>query len=405
MRRPRLLNVVPRTPWPLDDGGRIGLWQFVSSTARAFDSTLAILAAAGEHPDLGPFRAIGVDPVIVRHRTPPTAEAALRGVFGRWPYTLARYWSRDAFDRLTALAVEREPDLVLLHHLHLAPYAEAFPNSAVVLREHNVEFVWMRRLAERAANPLVAAYARHQARRLRIVEAERCARCDLVLAVQDIEAGLLRDLQSDAPVETVPVGVDLSRFDPPRREHPPVVLLPAAWNWGPNAAGAVRFLEEGWPILHARHPGARLRLVGKGLGDTLARRAREAGAEPMGYVASMRDAFATASVMAVPLWVGAGARVKIVEALAARLPVVSTPLGAEGLGVEDGTTALIRETPQALAEAIAALLDEPERLERMAAAGRVVAEDRYALDAVARRTVALLESALERRSITRRTPC
>ena len=92
-------------------------------------------------------------------------------------------------------------------------------------------------------------------------------------------------------------------------------------------------------------PGARLRLAGKGIPQHLAAEARKAGAEPVGYVDDMASEFARASVLVVPLWVGAGARVKIIEALAARVPVVSTGLGAEGLGLVPGAHYLRADFP------------------------------------------------------------
>ena len=98
----------------------------------------------------------------------------------------------------------------------------------------------------------------------------------------------------------------------------------------------------------------------------------------------------------MPLWVGAGARVKIVEALAAKLPVVSTALGAEGLDLEPGRHLFQSETPAGLGDALLALLDAPARAEDLAREAYDHARARFSLDAVARRTNELLEAAIER---------
>src|SRR5439155_24178750 len=133
------------------------------------------------------------------------------------------------------------------------------------------------------------------------------------------------------------------------------------WDWPPNPDGGRRFIDRGWPRVRARVPQARLRVVGKAMPESLTEAARDAGAEPVGYVESMAPEFARAAVLVVPLWIGAGARVKIVEAMAARLPVVTTTLGAEGLGLEPGRHAAFADTPEALGDAIADLLQEPGR--------------------------------------------
>jgi glycosyltransferase involved in cell wall biosynthesis len=128
----------------------------------------------------------------------------------------------------------------------------------------------------------------------------------------------------------------------------------------------------------------------------LSEAALRAGAEPVGYVEDIYSEFARASVMVVPLWMGAGARVKIVEALAARLPVVTTTLGAEGLGLTPGTHALFADTPESLGDAVADLLMQPGRAQSLAEAGYAFATERFSLDVVSRRTLELCASVVTR---------
>ena len=399
MSRSRALVVTPRMPWPLDDGGRIGLWQALWSVSRAAETTLVTLLTPQEMdlPVPAPVKGVCVEVERVAHQPPPLPVAALRGLLGRWPYTIARYRS-DALDAvLRRRAATLRPDFAYVNHLSMASYAEALGGTPVVLREHNLEYLWLERYAAGLREPLSRLYAADQARRMRHVEADLCRRCDLVLAMQDLETEALRRLEPRAHVETVPVGVDFSRFSPPAPELPPVVLLTGAFVWPPNVEGALAFFAGGWPRVRARVPGVRLRVVGKGLSPRLAEAARAAGAEPVGYVESMIPEFARATALIVPLWVGAGARVKIVEALAARLAVVSTPLGAEGLGLLPGRHMLVGGTPQELGDALAELLLEPGRAATVAAAGHEYARDRFSLEVVAERTNILIAEAVARR--------
>lgn len=395
MSRPHALVLTTRLPWPLDDGGHIGNYQTVWSLARAYDTTLVSFVPPGEADAPAPegLARLGIRLVRVAHRPPPVPLALLRGAFGRWPYTLARYRSA-AFDAtLRRLVAERRPALAFVNALHLATYFDALDGVPVVMRAHNLEHLWLARYAERLANPLARLYARDQARRLERVEAERCARCRLVLAIRDEEAAVLRALAPRTRVETVPLGIDMDRYRPRAPVSPPVVALVGSWEWAPNVDGAREFLARGWARVRARVPGARLRLVGKRMSPEFAAFAERAGAEVVGYVDDMAVEFAGASVLVVPLWMGSGVRVKIVEALAARVPVASTPIGAEGLGLEDGVHAAFGGTPEALADAVCALLEDPARAQALADAGHARVRAAYALESVAARTVELCAAA------------
>jgi glycosyltransferase involved in cell wall biosynthesis len=392
--RPRALVLTTRLPWPLDDGGHIGNYQTVWSLSRAFDTTLLSFVPPGEEgaPVPDGLAALGIRLVRVAHRPPPVPIALLRGLLGRWPYTLARYRSTAFEATLRRLVAEVRPAFAFVNALHLTTYFDALGDVPAVLRAHNLEHLWLARYAERLANPLARLYARDQARRIERTEAERCARCRLVLAIREEEAALLRALAPGTRVETVPLGIDMDRYRPREPQSPPVVALVGSWEWAPNVDGARSFLARGWPRVRARMPSARLRLVGKRPSPEFSEFARRAGAEVVGYVDDMTAEFARAAVLVVPLWMGSGVRVKIVEALAARVPVATTPMGAEGLGLEQDVHAAIAGTPEALGDAVAGLLEQPARARALAEAGHGHVAHRFSLAAVARRTVELCSS-------------
>jgi glycosyltransferase involved in cell wall biosynthesis len=396
MSRSSALVLTPRLPWPLDDGGRIVLWQGLVSTARFHDVTLVCFVPPGAEvdplPDAVAFACRRV--VRVPFRPPATWRAAWLGLVGRWPYTLARYQD-PAFARAVAGAVASDrPEFALVNHLHLAPYVAALGGVPMILREQNAEHLWMERLARSRSGPLTAMYTRLQARRMRAAERELCERAALVFAIQEGEADALRALAPRANVATLPIGVDLSRFLEPSPAAGPVVLLPGSFSWLPNVEGALRFLEEGWPRVRAGLPDARLRIAGKAPPAALRDAAARAGAEIAADVPSMEEELSRAAVVVVPLWVGAGARVKIVEAMAARVPVVATPEAVEGLELEPDLHFRSAEDPGGLGAAVLSLLfDAAERL-RLGAQGRMLAESRWSLDEVASRQERLITLAL-----------
>jgi glycosyltransferase involved in cell wall biosynthesis len=389
--RPSALVLTPRLPWPLDDGGRIGLYQTVWSVAREYDTTLVSIVPEdeAEWPVPEALSALGVETIRVGHRPPWTPFALARGALGRWPYMLERYRNARYDATLRRLVAERRPRFALVNHLHMATYLDALGGVPAVLRAHNLEHLWLERYAGRVTNPAVRAYALDQVRRMERAEADLFSRCALVLAIQDEEGAAIRALAPGTRVETIPLGIDVNRYRARAPESPSIVALIGSWDWAPNADGGRVFLERGWPRVRDAVPGARLRLLGKRMSPLLAQAARRVGAEAVGYVDDMSVEFARAAVMVVPLWMGSGVRVKIVEGLAARVPVATTTIGAEGLGLEPGVHATFAESPEDLGDAIAGLLRDPERARATAEAGCAFVTGRYSLDAVGRRTLEL----------------
>ncbi len=386
MGRRAAIVLTPRLPWPLDDGGRIALWQTVWSAAQAYDVTLLTFVPAGSETKPLPraLLELGVSVGRVAHRPPPLPIAAARGLFGRWPYTLARYQSLEFARRLRERVSVLTPAYVLANNLHMAPYVESIGGAPLVFREQNVEHLWMSRFAREQGLSPSGLYARIQASRLKRAEAHLCRAAALTLAIQAEEADHLRALAPGARIETLPIGIDLGAYPEPRLADPPILLLAASFAWAPNVAGALRFLAEGWPLVRAAAPHARLRIAGKSPPPGLVRAGRDAGAEIAADVPSMAGEFARATLLLVPLWIGAGARVKIIEAMAARLPVVTTSLGASGLDLTPGAHYLEGETAAELAARSLALLADPARREALTRAGRAVAEERWSLKNVAR---------------------
>jgi glycosyltransferase involved in cell wall biosynthesis len=395
--KPRALALLSRLPWPLDDGGRLGLYQIAWSLSREFDTVLMALVPP-EQQDAPPpdaLAALGARLVRIGHRPPSRARAVADGLLGPWPHTLARFRSSD-FERAVRREVETfRPDFAYLSSLHMAVYADALRGTPMVLREQNLEHLWLRRLAPTFANPLARAYTSFQADRLRHTEASLCSRMDLVLAIHEPEAVQLRALAPGTRVEVVPIGIDPARFGERAAAATPTVLVTGAFGWAPNLHGLRRFLEHGWPSLRALVPRAVLRVVGRDLPAERLRALAGDRAELAGYVERIEPEFARASLLLVPLWSGAGARIKIVEAMMSGTPVVSTPLGAEGLGATPGREIVLAESPGELAREAAALLDDPSRAAAIGSAGRAFAREHFSLDAVARRTCQLCASVLD----------
>lgn len=209
---------------------------------------------------------------------------------------------------------------------------------------------------------------------MRSVERQAAARAHAVLCVSEHDQRYFE--RYSTRVVEVPNGVDNEFFgvDPVLPESEDVVFI-GQFDYPPNERGMLRFLREGWPLVSAACPSARLLLAGKGMAGALADEAATAErVEPLGFVPDARELVEQSRLVLVPLWQGGGTRLKVLEALAAARPVVGTPLAVEGIGFEHGRHGLVGADPPELAHQVAELLADRDRSEQFARAGRELAD-------------------------------
>jgi glycosyltransferase involved in cell wall biosynthesis len=162
------------------------------------------------------------------------------------------------------------------------------------------------------------------------------------------------------------------------------LLFIGALDWFANQDAVEYLLREILPLVLRHSPGVKLQVVGRKLPEALRKRwACFAGVELVGEVPDVRPYLASAAVVVVPLRIGGGSRIKILEALAMKKAVVSTPVGAEGLAVSDGVHLLVADSPASFAECTIRLLASPGKRTALGECGRKLVEERYSWDQIA----------------------
>jgi polysaccharide biosynthesis protein PslH len=309
-----------------------------------------------------------------------------RNLFSPLPYAVSRWRSRDLAQRIREHAAEA--DLVVCDFLAPSVNVPADLGRPLLLFQHNVEALIWRRHAEVSRSPLRRVYMREQWRRMERFEGRECRRYDRVLAVSDADRDLMQDAYGAIGVQVVPTGVDLDFFtpDPSAARDPHRIVFTGSMDWMPNQDGIEFFLDRVFPRILGRVPDATLDIVGRSPPAWLtARAAREDAVQVTGYVHDIRPWLQRAAVAVVPLRVGGGTRLKIYEALAMETPVVSTTVGAEGLPLQDGEELLLADEPALFADAVARILEDPDRRRELGcrAAARVRSE--FGWDSVAQK--------------------
>ncbi|MGH9666219.1 MAG: glycosyltransferase, partial [Bryobacteraceae bacterium] len=315
--------------------------------------------------------------------SPAFAGQLAAGLVSSLPVSVSRYRSAAMRRQIAELERRHRFDCVICDFLFPAPNLPDL--SSCVLFQHNVEAVIWRRHVENTTNPASRFYLQLQARRMARYEREVCRTVRKVIAVSEVDAGIMRGNYGLPSVGVTPTGVDLEYFAPPADPAPlaDLVFL-GSMDWMPNIDGVEWFVREVLPLIRRRKPDCSLAIVGRKPPDSIRRLAEHPAVQVTGTVPDVHPWLWGARVSVVPLRVGGGTRLKIYEAMGARIPVVSTTIGAEGLDVRDGENIHIADQPADFAERCLALLGDPDARARMAAAAWEEISAHYSWDAVSR---------------------
>lgn len=387
----RILCITDEYPWPATRGYRIRAANAVRGLAQA--GSVDLFCVVSDRPDLErePQESSLVSRVHVEHRAPfgPSPGRMWRWVKTGWPRPVAwldwtdaevalREWASPPYDLVwfyacgTWLAlgdVVEGHTVVDLNDLEDLKLVTLMKVADLDKREGVVRRSFLQRLRR----ALGAMLDRQDVRRWERAQRRAALAVDAVVVCRELD----RERLTGRRVAVVPNSYDLADDLTPHSPPPePVFTMVSLLTYPPNADAARYFVHQIWPLVHGALPTARLQLVGRhdGSVDELA---EVPGIEVRGEVADLDEVFAGTTAVVVPLRAGGGTRIKILEAFARQVPVVSTTLGAEGLPVADGVSLLIGDTPEDFARACVRLVEDPELSRSVAAGGHALWASQY----------------------------
>ncbi len=320
---------------------------------------------------------------------------ALRSLALGTSYNVERFHSRPFEMRLRQVVRDDAPDVVLLESLYMVPYVPALRETTrapLVLRSVNVEHEIWEGLARGERGIARRLYLGHLARRLRRFEVATLNDVDAIAAVTPEDAGTYVRLGATVALHVAPVGIETHEYPDSAGLGAPLTLaFLGSLDWRPNLEAVTWFLESVWPIVRQAVPRARFLVGGSNPPADLGERLGAEGVQFLGRVPDARDFLASGTAMVVPLRSGGGMRVKILEAMALGIPVVSSPLGAAGIGALDGTEILLVDGSEALAAACASLLLDRDRAVAIGRAGRRRVHEAFDAGGIGQRFLEFLE--------------
>ncbi len=336
------------------------------------------------------------------------ADRARDTLLSRLPDMALRLYTPQMLDSLQTLVLRTQPryDVIQVEGIEMAPYMLALQGLAArdgdrtcfVYDDHNAEYVLQQRAfltdVRRPRRWVAAAYSLIQWRKLAAYERQVCRRADRVVAVSEADRDALRKLDSHLDVTVVPNGVDLEFYRP--GITPPLAGMEAnalvftgKMDYRPNVDAVTWFADAVFPLIRELAPGTSLYIVGQQPHARVAALGARPGIVVTGRVPDTRPYIAGAGVYVVPLRIGGGTRLKVLEAMAMGQAIVSTRLGCDGFPFVDGREVAYADEPRAFAERVAALLREREQAAALGRAARAYVEAHYGWDAIVPRLEAL----------------
>lgn len=322
----------------------------------------------------------------VPHKSGPLFYARLAAnLWSPLPYSVATHASPEVFRAVRARTAQQRVDL---WQFEWTAYADALRDDVaarkVVVAPNVDSLIWERYYAAET-QPLRRWYIRQQWRKFERFEGRVFREATRVVAVTEEDARLIRNRFGMPHVDVVDNGIDRAHFAAVRGTRDPHrVLYLGSLDWRPNLDALTVLLDRIFPEVLVQEPAARLDIVGRAPPTWLVERVRGLKHVTLhADVADVRPFLAECGVLAVPLRIGGGSRLKILEALACGLPVVSTRIGAEGLALHPGRDLVVVEEPAEIAPALVQCLRAPAEAARLAEAGRRLVLERYDWDVLA----------------------
>jgi sugar transferase (PEP-CTERM/EpsH1 system associated) len=295
------------------------------------------------------------------------------------PFSVLAHRSSLLAQRISKLCAAKPGfDLVHLDTIALAPYSIHCGRAPIVMAHHNIESQLMERRAEREKGWLQKLYVRQQAKRIRRLESRVAGQFAINITVSQADAELLKQICPDARTAVIPNGVDTDYFHPRPGNETPTLVFTGGMGMFANRDAVHWFIDSIWPLVKQRVPEAQFLAIGKKASEhALASAARDSSIQVPGFVPDVRPYVERSAIYVVPIRVGGGTRLKVVDAMAQGKAIVSTSLGVEGIEGSDGEHFVVADEAQAFADRIVHLLQHPEERERLGAAARERAQKTY----------------------------
>jgi glycosyltransferase involved in cell wall biosynthesis len=325
--------------------------------------------------------------------------SAVMSLFNRKLYTVERYYDVE-FERLLVKEVQTGGyDIIQFEGLFVTPYLAAIrkeTKAKLIYRAHHIEYLVWERLAKQKNDPVKKFYLRLIAKRIKAFEVKQLALFNAIAVFTNQDKETIQQLIGErVPVDILPVGLDLLRYQPDYRktEFPSLFFL-GAMDWMPNREGIEWFLDNFANELTQGELRTRFYVAGNDIPERFDDYEVVGKIFIHGEVDDALEFVNTKAIMIVPLLSGGGMRVKIVEGMAMQKCIISTSLGAEGINYKNGENIIIANNPQEFHRAIKRCITDENYCKRIGLNARKLVEEQHDTHKITQRLVSFYQHTL-----------
>tara|TARA_B100000497_G_scaffold38101_1_gene44704 strand:- start:1973 stop:3175 length:1203 start_codon:yes stop_codon:yes gene_type:complete len=390
MEKIKILQVSNRVPWPLNEGGNIGIYNYTKAYRElGHDVTLYCLDAQKHNTpikeassELSKYAKLYIHPI----DTDINLEDAIKHLVKNKSYNVSRFYNASFEKELTKLLSEESFDLVQLEGTFVGPYISSIRKEhkgLLSLRMHNVEFEIWQRLAQNEKNPLKKLYLNILAKQLKKYESKIIRQVDTIVPVTDQDQTKFSKLYPEGIFKTIPAGINLNtwKFSPSKTTNRLYHI--GSMEWHANAEAIDWYIENIHPLIIKNNTDYSLNLAGKGIDIALFESIPQVNVTE--NVNNAYDFINSNDVCIVPLKSGSGIRLKILEAMAAGKLVITTTIGAQGINYINQKHLLIADTPTEFLSIFKKLNNHQIDFQGIIKNARTLIEKQYATKALAKK--------------------
>lgn len=381
----KILQLCKKFPYPLKDGESIAVTYLSNALAdQGCEITLLSMNTTKHYTDVSQlpeefnhYKEIHV----TKLDNSLNVIDAFKNLFSKDSYHVSRFICSDFEQKLIELLTENQYDVVQLETLYLAPYIETIKkhsNAIITMRAHNVEYEIWDRISSNTKFLPKKWYLKYLTSKLKRFELSHLNDYDYLIAVSDRDLKEFKKLGYKNGAMASPIGLNVNNYFniSPKQVVSQDICFIGALDWMPNMEGLLWFLDNVWPQVTEIFPDLKFHVAGRNTPDSLLKMNRK-NVIIHGEVDNAIDFISSYNAMIVPLFSGSGMRVKILEGMALGKTVISTTLGMEGIGAEDGQHLLIADTPNSFIEAISTIVNDSNLNATIGANARQFVEDFY----------------------------
>lgn len=374
----KVLQIIPYLPTPPTSGGALRMYHILKYLTRHHDVTVAGFYDKG---DVENFKAefpglSGKMHFIERNHFRYRRLIQLYSLLTDHSYWYNWAQSKELENVVRSLVNKEDFDIILGEFASMGHF-DLDTDAIRIMDAHNIEYDNFRRMSTLDWSFIRKKFYEREYEKCLKEEVEAFKRHDAIFATSQRDADIIGNHVDDIPRFVIPNGVDSSYFTPGETESEPFsMVFTGAMKYVPNYDGVIKFLDEIFPLIKKQVPGAKMYVVGSNPPSQL--KAYESESVTVtGFVDDVRPYIDKASVFVVPLYMGSGTRLKVVEALSMQIPVVSTSIGCEGIDVSDGEHLIIRDNSAEFADAVVDLFENHDLRRKLISNGDKIVQEKY----------------------------